>query len=170
MVDINVFKKNLWVIPLVGGILLLLSVFAPASYLIVGSYFTHFWMWGLAVGGIGFTVTGISFNLQIEVIVSGLLFTILILICSILTMILAMKIKKGTRKIDELNNFWISSGLIAILSSIAWIIMIESVAAMPYPSEWWGYYNLGFGVIGPFISGALIIAVIFVNRYLQKRE
>ncbi|MFX1554217.1 MAG: hypothetical protein ACFFBV_09865 [Promethearchaeota archaeon] len=55
-----------------------------------------------------------------------------------------------------------------ILSSIAWIIMIESVA--PSPPNWWGFYSLGFGVIGPFISGALIIAIIFVNRYFKKRE
>ena len=170
MIDINDIKKYLWLVPLSGGILSLLSVFSPASYLIVGPLFTHFWMWGLTVGGIGFTVTGISFSLQIEVLVSGLLFTLFILICSILTIILAMKIKKGTRKVDELENFWISSGLIVILSSIAWIIMIESVAIAPYhPPEWWGYYSLGFAVIGPFIAGALLIATVFIERYLKKK-
>lgn len=61
MVDINVFKKNLWVMPLVGGILLLLSISAPASYLIVGLDFIHFWMWSLLVSGTGFTVDVIGF-------------------------------------------------------------------------------------------------------------
>ena len=168
MVDINLFKKNLWVLPLIGGILLLLSIFAPASYWIVEPTFIHFWMWGLSVFGIGFTVTGIGIALQIEVLISGLLFTAFILICSILTIILAAKIKNGSRKIDELNKFWISCGLVVILSSIAWIIMIESVALDP--PNWWGFYSLGFGVIGPFISGVLIIAVIFVNRFLEKEK
>jgi len=170
MVNINDIKKYLWLVPLSGGILLLLSVFSPASYLIIGPLFTHFWMWGLTVGGIGFTVTGISFSLQIEVLVAGLLFTFFILICSILIIVITIQVKKETRKVDELRNFWISSGLIVILSSIAWIIMIESVAIAPFhPPDWWGYYNLGFAAIGPFIAGALLIATVFIDKYLKKR-
>lgn len=162
MVNVNNIKKYLWLVPLSGGILSLLSVFSPASYFMVGPIFIHIWMWGLAVNN-----AGIGFSGQIEVLVSGIVFTLFILICSILIIVITIQIKKETRKVDEFKNFWISSGLIVILSSIAWIIMIESVALSP--PVWWGFFSLGFAVIGPFIAGALLIATVFIDRYLKKK-
>jgi hypothetical protein len=173
---IKEFRNYLWVLILIGGILVLISIFTPVihhpfSVPPFGLEY-YYWMWGLFYqNGYGFFFdAGLApIHRLIPHYIIRLIPTILILLSSILLIIMANRLRLGSRHIKSVENKLIIYGLILILAPIIFIVSYnlfsESydifITYIEYP---------GFAFIAPFIGGALAIVVGISSIYKISEE
>lgn len=91
-------------------------------------------------------------------------------------------VRKGKRRIKDVQITWFSMGLLLFVAAIIYIFGMEfgfrafSKAQTGVEIGFWsfysskGFYSLRFGIIAPFISGALVITGLFVGKLIVKRK
>ncbi len=183
-------KDYIWTIPLIGGILLLISFFTPSAYATQMGISEYHWMWGLFHTEIyGYSPeTDFFFNekpaeYMIPIFLSGIFSAIIILIASIMLIISANSIRIGRRNSKEFENMWLGMGILIFIAAIIYMIGIHVttrnylkwvISQLPPDgyviSDYWDVYEPGFGIIAPFLTGVLAIVGAGISKYVSKRE
>ncbi|MFX1278808.1 MAG: zinc ribbon domain-containing protein [Promethearchaeota archaeon] len=179
-------KDYIWILPFIGGILILISIFTPAYYASIYSVTEYYWMWGLdyySVSGYGSQTTFIPFEepylYTIPMFLAGLIPLLLILAGSLALIISANAVRTSRADIKHRENLWIAMGIILIVAPIIFIVGIDITTINyleylmgPAPSGYnlWDVYDPGFAVIAPFIGAALSIAGSIASKVIKQRE
>ena len=183
-------KDYIWTIPLIGGILLLISLFTPSAYATQMGIKEYHWMWGLFHVEIygyspetGFTIAEEPAKYMIPIFLSGIFSAIIILIASIMLIISANSIRIGRKNSKDFESMWLGMGIMIFIAAIIYIIGIDItttdylkwvVSQLPPDSytipDFWDVYDPGFGIIAPFLSGVLAIVGVATSKYVSKRK
>jgi len=183
-------KDYIWTIPLIGGILLLISFFTPSAYATVMGISEYQWMWGLFHVDIygyspetGLTLTEEPAEYMIPIFLSGIFSAIIILIASIMLITSANSIRKGRKNSKDFENMWLGMGILVFIAAIIYMVGIDIttknylkwiISQLPPDSytipDFWDVYDPGFGIIAPFLSGGLAIVGGVTSKYVSKRE
>jgi len=175
-----------WIVPLISGLILIVSLITPAGYLNTfyyyfspwwGSYIDlksiRFWIWGLW----NYTDPYYDFNRSYSTwlpplhLSIGIMFAVVILTVSILSLIIANKLITKRSTFDEIGKFYSSLGILLLIICVSWVILISFVPYydilgllnenLPNPEDlnalFWTYFKPDFGIIGPFIASGLLI-------------
>jgi hypothetical protein len=139
MVDLN---EKAWLVALIGGVLTLVAILTPFSWGIVPEGFIGWWMLGFVIS----TTDGfeLGFTSNIEIIIGGVIFAIILLVFGILIIIASIRAKSSFNKTNA--YIWMISGIVLFFFTTVLIIVILVLV---------DYYILGY-MIGP----ALIIPYI----------
>jgi len=162
-------KKFIWIFPLFGGIITLLSFLAPAAYFYYQSstYNTEFYRWMMDfyvshVYEAGTHTTTIGLNTNVFGFIS-LTSSLIIMALSVISIISVIKFKKGTL---ESKNIWLISSLSTIIITIGWMIIKEIYTLIRFNHSFWGLLSPSFGIIGPFIGAGLeIVGFLLIKKY-----
>ncbi|MFX0030167.1 MAG: zinc-ribbon domain-containing protein [Candidatus Hermodarchaeota archaeon] len=184
-------REYIWALPIIGGILTLISFFTPAHYVSEFGIDAYYWMWGiyhLSFSGYGsetiFMVSEDPSQYTIPIFFSGLVPAILIFISSLMLIISANSVRTGKRDIKNVENGWIGMGFMLILASIIYIISIDitwmNLAKYTYEQEvgpippnfpeFWDNFDPGFAIIAPFIGAGLSILGSIASKTIKPRE
>lgn len=177
-----------WIIPLLSGLILIISLLTPAGYLKTLYYYfspwwggsldlksIRFWMWGLW----NYTDPSYDYNRSYSTwlpplhLSIGIMFAVLITILGFLSLIIANRIIKKRSTFDEIGKLCSSCGILLLIICISWVILISFVPYydilavlnefLPDPENFnalfWTYFKPEFGIIGPFISSGLLITM-----------
>lgn len=186
-------REFIWTLPIIGGVLVLISFFTPAHYINEFGIGANYWMWGLyhlSVPGYGsesifmFTDKFGPLQYTIPIFFSGFIPAILILISSIMLIASSNAVRTGRRDIKNVENGWIGMGIMMIVASIIYLIGI-AITWMnltkyvyeqeygPYPSwapGFWDTFSPGFAIIAPFIGAALAIFGSIASKKIKTRD
>ncbi len=179
-------REYIWTLPLVGGVLMLISVFTPAYSANLYPVEEYYWMWGLnyvSVSGYGsqtiFIAAEEPIRYTMPIFLSGLIPFIMILICSVALVISANAVRTGRTISKHRENLWIVMGISLIIAPIIFIIGIDytimayleyQLGPIPPSVDFWDVYDPGFAVIAPFIGAVLSIAGSIASKKMQPRE
>ncbi|MFX0018301.1 MAG: zinc ribbon domain-containing protein [Promethearchaeota archaeon] len=183
-------RDYIWIIPLIAGILAIVSLLAPAAYFNFRFYaysiMDNLWLWGLyAAPPYGSPVEFVPSPL---VMIPSIVTTALIAVSGILLIVFAAKGKSGSDLLP-VRNVSIITGILILASEILWLILVP----LFFPIEvYWGglppsyeitfwsisYYgihimtihNVGFGIIGGFIAAALSFIGMGAAHYFSKQR
>ena len=158
----------LWGFPLVGAILGIIAMLTPAAYLTeFGSSF-YLWMWGLVSFQI-YDYGTTAYTDNILIIIPSVIISIVIVI-SIIALLASANKYRNDRKVGIISNGkGLTSSIFIIVSTIAWIISIETVYISGGMS-FWGLTSPGFGVIGMFLGSVITIIGYAVSKYGSKQR
>jgi hypothetical protein len=178
--------KKIWIFPLLGGIIALIGLLTPTAYLTLSFGLVEFneydWMWGLVYSELldyEFFDFDYSFEFNIfapGIFTLGLVISILILVIAILSMTTAIKFKRLNGYFLEVKKSWIITGILYFAFTIFYIIGMEigfnlyRLRTMGMPVSFWEDRIPHFGIIAPFISGALVVVGVILGVQIQKRE
>ncbi len=186
-------KDYIWALPIIGGVLILISFFTPAHYFNEFGLDANYWMWGLyhlSAPGYGsetifmFTEEFGPSQYTMSIFFSGLIPAVLILIGSIILIASSNAVRTGGRDIKNVENGWIGIGVVMIIASIIYIIGIDitwmNLTEYVYEQEYgpmppgspgfWDIFDPGFAVIAPFIGAGLSIAGSIASKTIKPRE
>ncbi len=184
-------RNYIWIIPLIAGILAIVSLLAPAAYFNFRFYgysiMDNLWLWGLyAAPPYGSPVEFVPSPL---VMIPSIVTTALIALSGILLIVFAAK-AKGRSELLPVRNVSIMAGVLILASEILWLILVP----LFFPIEaYWGtvppgmtltfwtlsypYYglsisihNVGFGIIGGFIAAVLSFIGMGAAHYFSKQR
>jgi len=184
------YRNYIWGLPIIGGVLVLISFFTPAAFANSFGIQEHYWMWGLSYQSIpGYMSRLIFIPLQepsqfmLPVFLIGIIPAILIFICSIKFVASGNAVRRGRRSIKNLENLWIGLGIMLILAAIIYMIGIDITITnylkyqleqfygfIPQIPSFWSVYSPGFALIASFIGGALAIISGVVSKMIKPRE
>lgn len=179
-------RDYIWALPLIGGILILISIFTPAYSATLYPVEEYYWMWGLShatISGYGsrtvFLPTEEPAQYLMPIFLSGFIPFLLILICSITLLISSNAVRTGRSDIKHRENLWIVMGVVMFVAPIIFIIGIDitsinyiesQLGPLPPGLGFWDVYDAGFAVIAPFIGAVLSIAGSIASKKMKPRE
>ncbi|MFX1346617.1 MAG: zinc ribbon domain-containing protein [Promethearchaeota archaeon] len=178
-------REYIWVLPLIGGVLILISFFTPAFYANLLGNEEYYWMWGLWYGSTPtdsktiFMATEEPARYMMPIFLSGIIPAVLILIGSIFIIASSMLVKTGRIDIRSVENGWIGMGIMMIVASIIYIIAIDitllnylefQIGALPPGFSIWDLYDPGFAIIAPFIGAGFSIIGSIASKAIKSRE
>lgn len=165
-----------WAFPFIGGILIIIGLLTPASYGSALGITENFWMWGLwsiSYIGIG-TIVDFTYYAP-EVLVPGIICTILLLIGSFKILSKSYNVRMGKANFEKSHESWLGMGILFIVTAIIYIIGMQIGFGnyfrriYGYDVSFWGFYSPGFGVIAPFLSGILSIIGYVISKVSPKQ-
>lgn len=186
-------RDYIWTLPIIGGVLVLISFFTPAHYASEFGVDANYWMWGiyhLSIPGYPSetifmaTDTFGPTRYTIPIFFSGFIPALLILISSIMLIVSANAVRTGKRDMRNAENGWIGMGLMLIISSIIYIIGIDitwtnlskyvyELQYGPVPPGYpglWDIFDPGFAIIAPFIGAGLAIIGSIASKKIKPRD
>jgi hypothetical protein len=186
-------RDYIWILPVAGSILVLISFFTPAHYASEYGIDANYWMWGLYTLSIpGYNTETIfmftdkfgPLRYTIPIFLAGILPAILILISSLMIGTSANAVRRGKRDLINAENGWIGMGFMLIVASIIYIIGIDitwtnlskyvyELQYGPLPPDYpglWDIFDPGFGIIAPFIGAGLTIIGSIASKRIKPRD
>jgi hypothetical protein len=182
MIKMGESKKYIWILPLIGGILVLIGLLTPVYYFSELGMGEYYWIWGLRYLDAGpygehtdwiFELAPKEFTIFLfwQHFVNFLLF--------LLFSIIILKSAYNAKRDDNLQRFenkWLGMGIAFIILAISFIVEAEII--MNYYFDYyfgmdvsfWDSYDPGFAIIAPFITGALLIVAKIAIKVIGKRE
>ena len=156
------FKRNPWLLPIIGGVIALISLFTPVTIWDSSGRFAIQWMFQLGLELEPTIILGLwrwdPFLLSLSIILS-----IINLASTIIIIILTIIYKRSSRDYRNLKKIWLLFAIIIIFSTLTWIIKME-IFYINWGGSHWQAYTPNFGVIGPFIGSAVIIIGVYLAR------
>lgn len=160
-------KDYIYVLPLLGGILTIISVVSPTAYLSIWGVTIYYWMWGLTTAS-GMGMSAIEFNPELISLISGIICSVLIIAFGAMMLLTANKVRKSKEINEDVERLWLIMGVLVIILTIFWIVIVNifipDASIFGTMNSFWGYFNPGFGVVGPFIGAGLTITGVLINR------
>ena len=182
-------RKYVWIIPLIAGILAIVSLLAPAAYFSFSYYgysiLDNLWLWGLyAAPPYG---TPVEFVPSPLVMIPSIITTALIAISGILLIVFAAKARSRSELLP-VRNVSILAGVLILASEILWLILVPLFFPM---EDYWGtvppgfeltfwsisylgmsirIHNVGFGIIGGIIAAVLSFVGMGTAHYFSKQR
>jgi hypothetical protein len=187
--DVKLVLKNLYVLPYIGGAVVVFAIMFPAGTHLVPSLFFHshtFWVWGLVCTidwqhlGDWTWLTEFGFILDPLFLTISLMLSITIIYFAIKSFLRARDIGKEDKHLDK--PFMIYGGVILILIT-GWIFISElyfSITGFPVnagpdlfgispPFSFWTYFEISFGVIGVLLGASLPVIGYLVTLFLSRK-
>ncbi|MFX0023178.1 MAG: hypothetical protein ACFE9S_12700 [Candidatus Hermodarchaeota archaeon] len=167
------FNEKSWIIPLIGGIIALVSLFTPVTTWNPPGEFSIQWMFQLGLRLESFLEFGL-WRWDPGLLSLSIALSVIIIVCSITHIILIVIYRRSKRSFQKLKKYWILFAVLIALSTLSWIIMMELYYNASGYTHWlsylpnWQYYSPSFGVIGPFIGSSLIIIAFFIIKTNNK--
>ncbi|MFX0018238.1 MAG: zinc ribbon domain-containing protein [Promethearchaeota archaeon] len=178
--------RNIFILPLVAGILVVISVFTPATYMTYSGIKDFLWLWGFYIMDDPFGGYHIR-GFMGEIIHPSYIISILILICGIVLIIYAIKLRLGRKEFRNMRDISIFTTILIIAGEVLWLILIplffptEEFLGLSVPGEilsFWRFnyigimplHYIGFGIIGGFIAAGLSFICIGVAHHYSKEE
>ncbi|NVM43333.1 MAG: hypothetical protein HWN79_00310 [Candidatus Lokiarchaeota archaeon] len=158
-------RKYLWILNLVGAIIIIISIITPTSYNDTTSTFYYVWM-----NQIGVDIDPLDIYLlrtDLELVTISTILALIIFSSALMTITLTSMYIRNSIPFKKLQWKTIIFAVLVIISTLYWIIMMESFYNEAGYNHWvttGGGYTPFFGVIGPFIGAALIVIGSFVRR------
>jgi len=190
VIKITENKNYIWIIPLISGIIAIIGILTPMVYYNLtgweNGYKIHsemyFWIWclvSMSVSVNGYSISETEFVSDPVFLTASIITTVIIISVAINLFILAKSIK--TKKLDKKHfNSSIISGITLIFSMIIYMIIIDAIVyngvdmfGDGYSTaglRFWNDFDIGFGVIAPFLSGFLAIIGAGIFKYYSKKE
>jgi hypothetical protein len=170
VVEIREIRNYIWLAPFVGGLIGIISVFAPAGSVSFAGYVEiDFWMWGMWVQTSIYGANTIFLS-DLFFLTVGIGCSVLNILFSIIIFITANQIRKKSKSIIDTRMLWIASGILIIIINITWAVIITFMnyevivnelmkffGSVEYNTSIWLFFNINFGIIGPLITGILAI-------------
>jgi len=178
-------RNHIWVIILISGIILLISVFTPVSSYIQPGAQSHSWLWGFNyydIEGLGSRVYFWFLNEPLHInLPNGLvdiLIASIILIGSIKLITIGNNIRMSRISLKEQEVKLSKIGVLMVVAPILYVITRYIFAYFYYLFLgiefnyvlWAGARNPGFAFIGPFIGGALVIISVIASKKITPGE
>ncbi|MFX1295437.1 MAG: zinc ribbon domain-containing protein [Promethearchaeota archaeon] len=176
--------RNIFIIPLIAGILVIISIFTPATFMTYSGTRDYLWLWGLYILDAGSVhISGFMG----EIIHPSYISSILIGTGGILLIIYAIKLKLGRKEFKNMRDISIFSIILIIVGEILWLILIplffptEAFLGPFLPGEilsFWRFYYIGntpihyigFGIIGGLIAAGLSFISVGATHHYSKEE
>ena len=190
MIKITENKNYIWIIPLISGIIAIIGLLTPMVYynLVEYGYYgilkadIYWWMWclvSMSLSAYGYSDSETKFVSDSAFLIPSIITTVIIILVAVNLFILAKSTK--TKKLDTKHfNSSIISGITLIFTMIIYMIVIDAVVyngvdifgqgISSAGVHFWNEFDIGFGIIAPFISGILAIAGAGVFKYYSKQK
>ncbi len=156
------FKKNLWILPLIGSIIVLISLFTPVTTWTPTGNLVYQWMFQMALRVEPYLEFLLwrwdPFLLSLSIILS-----VIICASALILIILTTIYVRSSKSYHNLKKIWLLFAIVIIISTLTWIIKME-VFYNNWGNSHWQSYTPNFGVIGPFIGSAFIIIGVYLGR------
>lgn len=168
----------IWILPLIGGLLTLRAIFAPAAYYFESSGHLIFWMWGwydrLGIWDYGMAKGFISDPLILNI---GTICTVLIIVSASIFIVSSVSAAfifwKGKRFTKIVIWVWFLCGILLLIAPIFWMAMIQIFPPFPPiplgsdpPLNFWSVFFPAWAVIAPIITGALSCGTIILFKIM----
>jgi len=184
-------KKNyIWIIPLISGIIAIIGLLTPMAYYNITEWDegrmhveVYFWIWCLvtmSVSANGYSMSETNFVSDSTFLFQSLITTVFIVLITINFFILTKSAKTKKLKAENFVKSSLISGLLFITVMIFHIIAIDILVyngidffgegASSDGIHFWKVFDIGFGVIAPFLSGLLVIIGACIFKYQSKQE
>ncbi|MBY9008972.1 MAG: hypothetical protein KGD74_03800 [Candidatus Lokiarchaeota archaeon] len=158
-------RKYLWILNLIGGILILISILTPTSYNDTTPTLYFVWMTQISVDVEPLAIYLLRTDLMLVAI--STILALIIFSSALMAIALTSIYLRASLPFKKLRWKMIVLALLVIVSTLFWIIMMESFYNIYGFNHWiatGGGYTPFFGVIGPFIGAAFIVLGTFVRR------
>jgi hypothetical protein len=189
MMDVKLVMRYLFVLPYVGGILAIISLFVPGGTRIVANITidSHtVWIWGflciidwrMGVGGWGWDNT-FQFLPDVLMVTISIILTVLIFIASLIIVLKARSFGKDEK---DLDFRFVKYGLILLILISLWVIAVQIYYSITgyflqfyidnglgTSFSFWSYFDVNFGVIGIYIGGGLSISGYIALKIIYKQ-
>jgi len=172
-------RDNIWIIPLIAGILVILAILTPTAYFSYMGITWNWWMWNLTtMGVVGYDSVSLFIS-DVNFIIPSIVTTGVALFSAVNLLILFSSTRK--RNLDT-KNFGLRSIISAVLSIgvTIYYMMAMDIAfyggltmeetTFPAGYHFWDAFSPGFGIVSLFLSGALSIIGVVVFQYYSKRK
>jgi hypothetical protein len=186
---IKLDKKYDWLIPLITGLLIFISILFPAAYTSTYRYpsgnllsIDMLWIWNYyaTFEYQNISLYGEFLNLSHILTSVSVILTFLIIIIGIIFSINAIRIKRKKTTYEKSKKLWIRLSIILVFSVLLWIVLIEifsdenivlrpvyiSVNIQRY--SFWSYFSPGFSIYGFFLSVLLIGLRVTLDKSYKK--
>ena len=166
-------KNYFWVPPLIGGILSLIALATPATYISGMGNYIYVWMWGLAsiklYSYYGY-ITDTTFTDNMNLLIPSIICSLIIFIGAVVLICFANMNRKGTRVLQEVKNKWYTLSILLIITTAGWMIVYEVESQVETGFSWWEYMDPGFGVIGVFLGASISLIGTVVSSYITRQK
>lgn len=163
------FKKNLWLLPIIGSLIALISLFTPATTLYYLGSFSIQWMFQLGLR-LEPVIEFILWREEFPLLFLSITLSLINFASSIILILLTLKYKRNSKSYLKLKKYWLLFGMLIVLSTLTWIIKMEVFYNILWGASHWQFYSPNFGVIGPFIGSTLIIVGFFLVKKNDERD
>ena len=159
------FKRNPWLLPIIGGLIALISLFTPTTYNYrSGVQLYYVWMNQLAIDIWPNLITPYLLRTDLSLVILSISLSVIIFVSTIVLITSTNIFRKTSRSYQKLKWVWLLLAILIIGSTLIWIIYMEIFYNISGASHWQNY-RPHFGVIGPFIGAGLII----IGTFLVKK-
>lgn len=179
-------RNHIWIIILISGIILLISVFTPVSSYIQPGVQSHSWLWGFNyydIEGFGskfyfwFLNEPLYINLPngiVDILIASTIFIGSIKLITIGNNIRMSRIglKEQEVKLSKIGVLMVVAPILYVITRYIFRFLYSIFLGIEFNYVMWaGASNPGFAFIGPFIGGALvIISVIAIKKITPGEE
>ncbi|MFX0024898.1 MAG: zinc ribbon domain-containing protein [Candidatus Hermodarchaeota archaeon] len=178
--------RNIFIIPLIAGIMVVISVLTPATFMAYSGKKDFLWLWGFYM--LDDPILDIHIGgFMVEIIHPSYICSILIGTGGIILIIYAIKLRLGRKEFKNMRDISIFASLLIIAGEILWLVFIpllfptEEFLGHVLPGEilsFWRFYYvgstplhyIGFGIIGGFIAAGLSFISVGVTHRHSKEE
>ncbi|MFX0166564.1 MAG: zinc ribbon domain-containing protein [Candidatus Hodarchaeota archaeon] len=149
-------------IPLVGGILCIITIFSSAIYLPTYPNIYYYWIWGLE------DFDGLSFNTEkLDILIIGIIIGMLILISGIKLVYSANIVRTEKKSFNDENKTWVLYPLLIISGTLFWIIYVDNFGDGYFVPE--GYKVLDYAIIDFGVTGAISGASLTILGFIFNK-
>ncbi len=164
-------KLNDYILPVLGAIISLVAMFAPAASIFDVITF-HIWMWGL-VSGSSFIkgYAKISFFQNVFTLIFSIVCSVMILISCLLIIFTSFQLKKSKIKIENARKMWYIFGFAQVLTVIVWMIIIQLTFQIDTNGAFSNYAPWSIMVPSWALMGVIIGAFLTnIGAFIRKRK
>ena len=156
--------KYLWILNLIGGIIILISVLTPTSYNDTTPTLYFVWMTQI---GIDEPLTIFLLRTDLMLVAISTILALIIFSSALMAITFTSIYLRASLPFNKLQWKMIILAILVVISTLFWIIMMESFYNEAGYNHWTatgGGYSPFFGVIGPFIGATFLVVGSFVRR------
>ncbi len=121
-----------------SGVIGIISIFTPVMFHVSPNFVYHFWSWGFMLFfGLNSNEIGTSYNAEAAFLIPGIIFSIFMLMSSVLILYATLK----GRKLQKISvKYYIIAGIMMILSPLFLMITWQTVhvLVLNYQTFWGG--------------------------------
>ena len=174
-------KDYLWVFPIIGAVLGIITFLAPAADWTMSAYGYsidwYCWIWGLSsfAASTGYGSTSELGLITDNVVLTVSIISTIIIAIGVVALIIGGGISKRSTQYN-MNVIIMSSigALLLLIGPIIWLIGADwpTVGDITSPpgEDFWDWFNVNFGIITPFIGAVIAVPGIIGHWYVFKYE
>jgi hypothetical protein len=173
-------KNYYWIAPLLGGVLSLIALFTPATYInhydFDYQWDFYIWMWGLTLSRYYSSYDNsysseILFMNDLSLLISSIICSLLVFIFAVILIRSANLNRTGKKEFFKARNGWYGWSALLIITTAVWMMLYEVINQMGYYLPNWDTMDPGFGVIGIFLGAMIsIIGTAISNNLISQKQ